>query len=170
MGSFVHAKSLKANNSKVKAMLCYEMIGYFDERPNSQGYLDRAFEFFGKQTPWFLKPFNWILKKIYPNTGNFLGIVSNWSSRSLAKKLEKGIMEFGQIKTRKLSLPSKLLPLIDMSDQWCYWKHGFPAVMLTDTSFLRNPNYHKQTDLPHTLNYEKMSQIIKGVVASVTNL
>jgi hypothetical protein len=44
-----------------------------------------------------------------------------------------------------------------------FWKKGFPAVMLTDTAFLRNKNYHQATDTPETLNYEKMASVINGI-------
>ena len=67
-------------------------------------------------------------------------------------------------------MPSKALPMIEMSDQWSYWKHGFPAVMITDTSFLRNPNYHKATDTPDTLNYNKMAEVVDGVSRFIENL
>ena len=50
------------------------------------------------------------------------------------------------------------------------WKHGFPAVMITDTSFLRNPNYHKATDTPDTLNYNKMAEVVDGVSRFIDNL
>ena len=170
MGSYVHARSLKEQNVKVRGMICYEMIGYYDDKANSQGYLDRAFGFHGGSLPWYLKPMNWLLKAIYPSTGNFLAVVGNWSSGSLAKQVTKGILDHGKIETKKISLPSKLLPMIEMSDQWSYWQHGFPAVMLTDTSFLRNPNYHKNTDTPNTLNYSKMTQVVEGVVGLVKGL
>ena len=35
MGSYVHAKSLFDNNVDVIGMICYEMIGYFSDEPNS---------------------------------------------------------------------------------------------------------------------------------------
>ena len=44
-----------------------------------------------------------------------------------------------------------------------YWNFGYPAVMLTDTSFLRNQNYHKTTDTIDTLNFEKMAQVVIGM-------
>lgn len=38
MGSYVHAKSLSDNKIEVLGMICYEMIGYFSDEPNSQPY------------------------------------------------------------------------------------------------------------------------------------
>jgi hypothetical protein len=52
---------------------------------------------------------------------------------------------------------------IDWSDHRSYWKFGFPAVMITDTSFYRNPNYHGAGDLPETLDYDFMAEVIRGV-------
>jgi Zn-dependent M28 family amino/carboxypeptidase len=170
MGSYVHAKSLKDSGAKVKGMICYEMIGYFDEKENSQGYLDKAFRFHGAQLPFYLKPINWMLKKLYPSKGNFISVIGNWGSRKLAKEIDKTLKSLGKIDSKYLSVPSKALPMIEMSDQWSYWKHGFPAVMITDTSFLRNPNYHKATDTPDTLNYNKMAEVVDGVSRFIENL
>ncbi|MGB1241600.1 MAG: M28 family peptidase, partial [Chitinophagales bacterium] len=51
-----------------------------------------------------------------------------------------------------------------MSDHRNYWKHGYNAVMITDTAFFRNPHYHKVTDTIDTLNFEKMAEVVKGVM------
>ncbi len=167
MGSMVHAKSLKEQGAKVKGMLCYEMIGYFDDKKGSQGYLEKAFEGRGMTMPWYLKPFNWLLKSLYKDTGDYIGVIGNWDSRRLATEVKKGIASNGDIETKSLSIPQKVLPLIELSDHWSYWQHGYPAVMITDTSFLRNPNYHKASDTPDSLNYSKMSEVVKGVIGYI---
>jgi len=55
------------------------------------------------------------------------------------------------------------VPGIDFSDHWGYWQHGFPAVMVTDTAFLRNPNYHLPTDTPDTLDYARLAKTVDGL-------
>jgi uncharacterized membrane protein len=40
-------------------------------------------------------------------------------------------------------------------------------VMITDTAFFRNPNYHRETDTPDTLDYVRMAQVVTGVHAAV---
>jgi hypothetical protein len=34
-----------------------------------------------------------------------------------------------------------------------------PALVLTDTHVARNPNYHRPTDTPDTLDYDRMGSI-----------
>jgi hypothetical protein len=54
-----------------------------------------------------------------------------------------------------------------LSDQFPYWDEGIPALMLTDTALFRNPNYHRSSDLPETLDYSIMAMITKQVAASL---
>ena len=51
-----------------------------------------------------------------------------------------------------------------------YRDAGFPAVMITDTVFFRNPNYQRATDTPDTLDYERMAEVVNGVFRAVTDL
>ena len=39
--------------------------------------------------------------------------------------------------------------------------------MITDTAFLRNPNYHLPTDTADTLNYQFLAEVVCGVYAAV---
>jgi hypothetical protein len=55
----------------------------------------------------------------------------------------------------------------DASDQRNYWSHGWPAVIITDTAYLRNPNYHTLRDTPGTLDYPKMARVVDGVFNAV---
>ena len=64
-----------------------------------------------------------------------------------------------KIKAKKFSAP-KSLPGIDFSDHLNYWKIGIDALMITDTAFYRNKNYHKMTDTMETLDIGRMAKVI----------
>ena len=125
------------------------MIGYFTDVPKSQEY-----------------PLS-LMKLVYPTTGNFIGIVGNFSSSKLVKHV-KTHMKVTNIDVESLVSPS-LLPGVDFSDHLNYWAFDYKAVMVTDTSFYRNPNYHKKTDTIDTLNFEKIGEVVKGVYWAIIN-
>jgi len=52
---------------------------------------------------------------------------------------------------------------VDFSDHLNYWQQGYDAVMITDTAFYRNQNYHKAEDTYDRLDYSRMSQVVYGV-------
>ena len=58
----------------------------------------------------------------------------------------------------------------DASDHRNYWSRGWPAVMVTDTAYLRNPNYHTSGDLAETLDYTKMARVVDGVLSAAMHL
>ena len=68
-----------------------------------------------------------------------------------------------------ICLPEKIHE-IRLSDNSSFWDQGYPALMLTDTSFLRNPNYHQATDTPETLDYPRMTEVTLGVAAAMRKL
>jgi hypothetical protein len=47
---------------------------------------------------------------------------------------------------------------------------GYPAVMITDTAFYRNPNYHTARDSIDTLDFDKMSNLLKGLIQTAKDL
>jgi hypothetical protein len=61
-------------------------------------------------------------------------------------------------------------PGIDFSDHLNYWAFGYPAVMLTDTAFDRNPNYHATGDTPDTLEYQRMAKLVHQIDSAVMYL
>ncbi len=150
MGSYVHAESLHKNNIKVRGMICLEMIGFFTDRKNSQSY-----------------PLS-LMRLFYPSTGDFIGVVSNYNSSSLAKQLSQHL-KATSINVETLKAPS-FLTGVDFSDHRNYWKFGYDAVMITDTAFYRNPNYHKRSDTMDTLDFDKMKKVVKGICWSLLKL
>ena len=51
-----------------------------------------------------------------------------------------------------------------------YWEQGFPAVMVTDTAFLRNPNYHSPTDTLDTLDLEYLLRVCELCAETAADL
>ncbi|MFH0975397.1 MAG: M28 family peptidase [Spirochaetota bacterium] len=150
MGSYVHAESLRKGNVNIKGMICLEMIGFFTDEKKSQSY-----------------PLG-ILKLFYPTTGNFIGIVSNYGSSTFANQIDRH-MRRSSIDVSMLKAPSFIHGL-DFSDHRNYWKFGYDAVMVTDTAFYRNTNYHQDTDTIDTLDFNKMREVVKGICWAVFNI
>lgn len=144
MGSAVHAQSLKDANVNVELMVCLEMIGYFSEEENSQEY-----------------PIG-LLKMFYPTKGNFIAVIGKLGQGGTVRKFKKKMKAVCGIPVKSINAPAAV-PGIDFSDHQNYWKHGYKAVMIGDTAFFRNKNYHQKTDTIDTLDFDKMAQVIRGV-------
>ncbi|MBL4654309.1 MAG: M28 family peptidase [Bacteroidia bacterium] len=151
MGSAVHAKYLFDNNIKVKMMICLEMIGYFSDEPKSQDY-----------------PIG-ILKLFYPTVGNFITVVGKIGQGSCVRTVKKMMKEGSNIKVCSINAPASM-PGIDFSDHLNYWKYDYKAIMITNTAFYRNHNYHDGNDSIETLNFDKMAEVVKGVYWTIINL
>ena len=46
------------------------------------------------------------------------------------------------------------------SDHVPFWQAGIPAIQITDTANFRNPHYHQPTDLPNTIDYDRLADIV----------
>jgi Zn-dependent M28 family amino/carboxypeptidase len=64
----------------------------------------------------------------------------------------------------------RFVPGVDFSDHLSYWNAGYPAVMITDSAFYRNHNYHTPNDTADKLDYKKMAMVIEDVEAAVLTL
>jgi len=148
MGSYHYARSLREQKSDVEGMICLEMIGYFRSEEGSQGY----------PLPFFdLK---------YPKTGNYIAMVGNLRSKSFTRNTAQAFRTAVDLPVITLNAPAIVLG-IDFSDHWSFGKFGYRAFMVTDTAFYRNPNYHAPTDLPETLDYERMAKVVEGLAAAL---
>ncbi|WP_316827639.1 M28 family peptidase [Pedobacter miscanthi] len=151
MGSYIHAKSLKASNTEVFGMISLEMIGYFKDEAKSQSY-----------------PLG-ILSMKYGNKGNYITLVKKFGSGHFVSQFSKNFKANKSILTKTFAGPPSL-PGIDFSDHLNYWKFGYDAMMITDTSFYRNKNYHQKTDTMETLDIPRMSKVIDGVYNGLISL
>jgi hypothetical protein len=106
---------------------------------------------------------------LYPTRGNFIAVVGNGSSWGFTRAVKARMAGATELPVRSINAPA-LLPGVDFSDHYNFWKHGWDAVMITDTAFYRNPNYHQVTDTPDTLDYERLARVVTGVYAAATTL
>jgi len=151
MGSYIHAKSIFDGQVDVVGMICYEMIGYFSDEPGSQTF----------PVPG--------LAKIYPDTGNYIVVVGIETCKEFNGTIHRLMSEGSGIGVEKIVFPDGG-GLAGRSDQRNYWEFGYKAVMISDTSFLRNPNYHLETDTIETLDFDKMKEVVNCCYNAATKL
>ncbi len=152
IGSVHYVNGLKKEKEEILGMISLEMVGFTGPRQDYPPYLD---------------------PKYYPMVGDFIAIVGNKRSQKL---LERVCLSF---KTNIPELPLEFLVVpgngekmdeVRLSDHSIFWDEGFAALLVTDTSFLRNPNYHLPSDRIETLNFEFIQKVATGVFYSVVEL
>jgi Zn-dependent M28 family amino/carboxypeptidase len=148
MGSARHAAALSAANREVELMVSLEMIGYFSDEPGSQKYPVSA------------------MSILYPDQGNFIALVGRMGDFGAMRRTKALMAGATDLPVRSINAPP-IVPGIDFSDHLNYWEHGFRAVMVTDTAFMRNQNYHLAGDTYDRLNYQRMAKVVQGVYAVV---
>lgn len=143
MGSAWHARSMHEQYRAVDMMVAVEMIGYFTDEADSQAYPLAA------------------LKLIYPNTGNFIAVVGRYADMAQVRRVKSALND-GDLPVRSINAPASIKG-IDFSDHLNYWALGDKAVMVTDTSFYRNREYHLGGDTYERLSYPRMAQVVQGL-------
>ncbi len=151
MGSYVHAQSLSKRAVDVYGMVSLEMIGYFSDEKKSQDY-----------------PLNF-LRMFYGNVGDYITIVRKMNKGPFARNFWSKYKKSDRVKTKKFTGPQSLTG-IDFSDHRNYWHFEYDAIMLTDTAFYRNKNYHRVSDTVDSIDFARMAAVIDGVVWTLRSM
>jgi Zn-dependent M28 family amino/carboxypeptidase len=146
MGSAWHARSMRMAHRQVSLMLSLEMIGSFSDAPGSQDYPVAA------------------MSKLYSDRGNFIGLVGKLSDFGAMRRTKAAMAGATDLPVLSINAPPQLQGL-DFSDHLSYWNQGYPALMVTDTAFMRNKQYHLGGDTWDKLDYRRMAQVVQGVYA-----
>ena len=151
-GSTHYAEKAKRDGEKIVGMISLEMVGFTSPRQNY---------------PPGLGAMN------YPEAGDFVGIIGNEGSTALLNQVRQSFKaHIPELAVESLLVPGKGEGIegVRLSDHSSFWDQDFPALMITDTAFLRNPNYHRPTDTIETLNFEFMRNVATGIFYSVVAL
>ena len=147
MGSRVFASQARRQVVPIDGMICLEMVGYTCHDSGCQRY-PFPLQFLG-----------------YPKQGDFIGIVGNMRSRAFTRRLRQSFERNSNLPVLAVTVPLNGWPMpnVRLSDHASFWNEGYPAVMVTDTAFYRNPHYHLPTDTMQTLDYDFMAELVRSL-------
>ena len=150
-GSRVFARELARRDERVLGAIILEMVGFTSARQDYPPLLRWAG---------------------YPSEGNYIGIVGNRRSRRFSQTILRGFDRNPELPVETLTVPFNgwVLPSTRLSDHASFWDRGWPAVMVTDTAFFRNPHYHSGTDSIETLDTAFMAELVKSLAFAVEEL
>lgn len=153
LGGAARAAELSRDGVDLFGMVSLEMLGYRDPTPGAQS-LPR------------------LLAGLYPDTGDFIAVIGNQRSESLIELWARGMREIEGLPVETLAVPGngEVLQATRLSDHSPFWDAGFRALMITDTSFMRNPHYHQPSDTPETLDPRFLAEVTRACLAAVNRV
>jgi Zn-dependent M28 family amino/carboxypeptidase len=149
-GSMIYARRARAQNDDIRLMMSLEMLGCYRTERGSQSY-----------PPLF--------RLFYPDHGNFLGLVSDFRSRSMMLRMARLFRAHSAFPLEHVAT-FRFIPGVAWSDHRSFWRCGYRALMVTDTAFYRNPHYHRAEDTPDTLAYPQLAEVTEGLFLSSAEL
>jgi len=150
MGSVVYATAAKTRGDRILGMVALETMGYFSDLKGSQTYP---------------VPLGWL----YPDVGNFIGLVANVRSAPLLAKARRAFTRRTAFPVQSAAVPASIAG-VGWSDHWAFWQAGYSAMMITDTAPFRYPWYHTAEDTPDKIDYERLAHVVNGVEGVIESL
>lgn len=152
LGSAEYAALLREQQQPLRLMMSLEMLGYRDFAPGSQRY----------PSP---------LEKFYPSQGDFIALIGNIRTIRDLISMSRSIRQTG-VSSQWLPVPNRglMVPQTRQSDHAPFWDLGYPAIMVTDTAFMRNPHYHQPSDAIATLDLDFLTGVCEGLEIAIRRL
>lgn len=153
VGSDRYAAQLHQQGQRLRLMLSLEMVGYCTQAPDSQHYPNES------------------LKAIYPSVGNFIALIGNAPTQPDLIHLSQHLQAVAvPCQWLPAGMHGEILQETRLSDHAPFWDRGYQAIMVTDTSFMRNPHYHQRSDRLETLDLDFMTGVCRGLIHGIQNL
>jgi len=146
-GSLVYARAARDRGDDIRLMIALETMGCFSDAPGSQHYPP-------------------LLRRFYPDRGNFIALVSNLRSRRRMRRLAKAFRRVSDFPMEHLATFA-LVPGVAWSDHLSFWRQGYQALMVTDTAFYRYAHYHSASDTPDKLDYPRLAQVTEALAEAI---
>jgi Zn-dependent M28 family amino/carboxypeptidase len=146
LGSAALAADLRAAGQGLGLMVSLEMLGYTAPQ---QRYPIAA------------------MRALYGERGDFIAVVGNIATAPLLPGLARRMGR--HVPTRVLPVPNggRAVPDVRLSDHSPFWDAGYNALLITDTSFLRNPHYHCPSDTIDSLDLPFLAAVTEAVAAGL---
>lgn len=163
-GSIAYVTDGIPANENIQGVLNFEMIGYYDDQPNTQQF-PAGFE------QLFPSVYNLVSADSFK--GNFITSVSNDQSNPLRLAFDSAAARYvPNLRVISFVTPNNgiFTPDLLRSDHAPFWQTNRPALMLTDGAEFRNSNYHTPSDTLGTINFNFLHQVVKAAVATLATL
>ncbi len=140
MGSMVNAKNCRKRKENIELMVCLEMLGYGSRKCHQDYPLNHN-------------------KKEFPVCGNYMSVISLPSNAPFVYLWKKIYNTRARCKIFEYIGPASI-PGMDLSDHMSFIRSGYRAIMISDTGFYRNKNYHSPDDTFETINFKLLSDTV----------
>ncbi|MCS5700963.1 M20/M25/M40 family metallo-hydrolase [Cyanobium sp. FGCU-52] len=142
LGSRALARELREAGQPLRLMVSLEMLAYTSS--------EQAYPLPG-------------MERIYGHRGDFIALVGNLGTAALLPRLARRMGP--HVSTKVLPVPAggRAIPDVRLSDHSPFWDQGYDALMVTDTSFMRNPHYHRMSDTIDTLDLPFFCGVVEGL-------
>lgn len=149
VGSQIHARNLRSAAAPVDLMICLEMLGFTAPTQELPSFLEGRREI-----------------------GDFIGLCANERTAGPLSIVDRAFRSDAALPLETLVVPGEgqLFPESRLSDHSSFWDEGFPALPVTDTSFLRNPHYHLPSDTPETLDFPFLARVTAALQRATEDL
>lgn len=158
MGSVRYAKQVALAGERILGMLSLETMGYYRDDEGSQKYP------------------HGIMRMFFPGAGDYIAFVGNHTSRALVRRTVGAFRAQAAFPSEGLALPTDIGWLehvsepLGYSDHWSFWQQNVPALMVTDTAFMRYPHYHKASDTVDKIDFARLARVTEGLVGTIKAL
>jgi len=147
----------------IEGVINLEMIGYYDDTPNSQTFPVAFGSIF---------PDAQALLEADSFRGNFISNISLAPMTAIGDAFHSAANTYvPDLKVIDIENPAGLLiPDLWRSDHAPFWSSNIPALMINDGANFRNPYYHTDQDTRETLNQPFFTNVVKASVATLAEL
>ena len=165
IGSGHYVENAIPDIADIQGVIVLDQVGYFNSEPNSQTVPEGTDQVF----PEF---YNTVSQ--YEFKGDFVWNIANEYSQELAAEFTQSALSFiPELKVFEIIAPGNAENIGDLrrSDHRPFWDANYPAILLSAGSGeFRNPYYHQESDTKETLNYEKMAELTRALIATMAEL
>jgi hypothetical protein len=146
-GSEVYARQARRDGVNIDLMISLETLGYYSTQERSQAYPP-------------------LLARFYPPRGDFVAMVSNLRGLAKLKRFVRAFRASTPFPAEYLASPS-FVPGVSWSDHRAFWRHGYAALMVTDTAFYRYPYYHTALDTADCVCCAELAEVTLGLAGAI---
>ena len=158
MGSHVHARRLRDSGQRIMGAIALDTLGCYDD---GQGYA-------GTDAPRLERL---ALDRVFPRRHDYAAFLTDARHLGFTRRAATAFRA-APASPRLIVRGFPLVAALNQgwSDDWSFWKAGYPAFCVTDGAYIRSPHYHRVTDTPETLNYPVFAATVQGLIATVRQL